>query len=212
MTASGARAVETRRESSAWKAKHTHILAAALDEFIACGFNGASMDRIAGKARVSKVTIYNHFENKDRLYRRTVDYYVNDVYPATPPVATGASPREVLIAYGTKLIETATSARRLGMIRLLRADPQLYAGAASPNGEARLMPGDRELAIYLAREVTAGRVRIANADLAARQFVGMLFENTVYPLLLGREVDVSPSSVQKIVDSCVTIFLGHYEQ
>ena len=165
MPAETTRIVETRRESGAWKAKHGRILAAALDEFIDRGFNGASMDRIAAKAKVSKVTIYNHFENKDLLYRQMLDYYAANVHPGVPPVefSPGLTPRDC-----------------------------------------------KGLAAYLEAEVQAGRLTVPNADIAARQLIGMLLENTVYPSLMGSTTELTRHQIDEIVASCIATFLAHY--
>jgi TetR/AcrR family transcriptional regulator of autoinduction and epiphytic fitness len=48
--------------------KRDAILAAALSEFDARGFQATSMDRIAHSAQVSKRTVYNHFTTKDALF------------------------------------------------------------------------------------------------------------------------------------------------
>lgn len=202
---------ETRRESGAWKSKHSRILTAALDEFIEGGFGGANMDRIAAKARVSKVTIYNHFENKERLYRQMVDYYVTELHPGQrpPDYRAEASPKDILAQYGAALIEANTSVRAVGMIRLLRADPLLFSESQATCGK-RLLPDSQSLAEYLTLERSLGRLDIPDVHVAARQFLGMLLENTVYPLLAGSPVDLSRTSVQTIVDSCVSIFLSHY--
>ena len=50
------------------KAKHQRILSAALTEFAAASFSGASMDRIAKAADTSKPTLYRHFGNKEKLF------------------------------------------------------------------------------------------------------------------------------------------------
>lgn len=44
------------------------ILAAAADEFAESGFDGASVDDIAARARANKAMIYYHFRSKQRLY------------------------------------------------------------------------------------------------------------------------------------------------
>lgn len=44
------------------------LLAAAAAEFAALGFDGASVDAIAARARVNKAMIYYHFRSKQRLY------------------------------------------------------------------------------------------------------------------------------------------------
>ena len=48
--------------------KRAAIVAAAIAEFRARGFESTSMDRIATEAGVSKRTVYNHFPSKDDLF------------------------------------------------------------------------------------------------------------------------------------------------
>lgn len=47
---------------------HEHILLTAKDVFLEVGFDRASMDEIAARARTSKRTLYAHFGNKDSLF------------------------------------------------------------------------------------------------------------------------------------------------
>jgi TetR/AcrR family transcriptional regulator, mexJK operon transcriptional repressor len=53
-------------------AKQAAILDAARDEFFLKGFEAASIEAIAANAEVSKVTVYNHFKNKEGLLSATV--------------------------------------------------------------------------------------------------------------------------------------------
>ncbi len=48
--------------------KRQAIVDAAIAEFREHGFEVANMDRIAGRAQVSKRTVYNHFSGKDALF------------------------------------------------------------------------------------------------------------------------------------------------
>ncbi|MEL6385354.1 MAG: TetR/AcrR family transcriptional regulator [Cyanobacteria bacterium J06626_18] len=52
--------------------KATQILNGALEEFLARGYAGTSMDRVAATAGVSKPTVYNHFQDKEGLFRALV--------------------------------------------------------------------------------------------------------------------------------------------
>ncbi|MEM6839006.1 MAG: TetR/AcrR family transcriptional regulator [Cyanobacteria bacterium P01_C01_bin.120] len=52
--------------------KATQILNGALQEFLAHGYAGTSMDRVAATAGVSKPTVYNHFQDKEGLFRALV--------------------------------------------------------------------------------------------------------------------------------------------
>ncbi|NQV95007.1 MAG: helix-turn-helix transcriptional regulator, partial [Sphingomonadales bacterium] len=45
--------------------KIANIIAAARAEFLAHGFSASSIEAIAARAEVSKVTIYNWFDNKE---------------------------------------------------------------------------------------------------------------------------------------------------
>lgn len=55
---------------------HAHILAAALDQFVRLGVDGASMEGIASAANVSKRTLYARFSSKTDLLISAIEYGV----------------------------------------------------------------------------------------------------------------------------------------
>ena len=63
--------------------KETKILEAAMDEFIAEGWNGARMQSIADRAGMKKSLVHYYFRSKEKLYRETVwrvmEYFFNTV-------------------------------------------------------------------------------------------------------------------------------------
>ncbi|MBD2728655.1 TetR/AcrR family transcriptional regulator [Nostoc sp. FACHB-892] len=62
---------EVERESSSDKVEK--ILQGAMQEFLAHGYAGASMDRVAVAASVSKATVYSHFQDKEGLFKALVE-------------------------------------------------------------------------------------------------------------------------------------------
>lgn len=50
-----------------------NILLAAQHEFSVAGFDGASIERIAREANVTKQLIYHYFQTKDQLYKMTLE-------------------------------------------------------------------------------------------------------------------------------------------
>ena len=48
------------------------IIRAAYDEFLACGFEKASLHKIAEKANVTTGAIYTRYKNKDALFVRSL--------------------------------------------------------------------------------------------------------------------------------------------
>lgn len=61
----------TRRRVSREERRRT-IVAAAREEFIAAGLQGARTKSIAGRAGVTEAVLYRHFESKDELFREAV--------------------------------------------------------------------------------------------------------------------------------------------
>ncbi|WP_257890446.1 TetR/AcrR family transcriptional regulator [Rhodococcus sp. USK10] len=60
------------------------ILEAAIDEFVAAGFAGARIDRIAKASGFNKQLIYRHFGNKRGLYEEAFEQLVLKVRGASP--------------------------------------------------------------------------------------------------------------------------------
>jgi TetR/AcrR family transcriptional repressor of mexJK operon len=48
--------------------RHREIREAAIDAFLASGYEGTTMEEIAARAGVSKQTVYKHFTDKQRLF------------------------------------------------------------------------------------------------------------------------------------------------
>ena len=67
------------------------VLDAALTEFAAHGFRGASVDAIARRARVNKAMIYYHFDNKVALYVEILQGIFSPIADRTAEVAASAA-------------------------------------------------------------------------------------------------------------------------
>ena len=53
--------------------KRKRILEAAKMLFLECGYHGCSMNKIAQKADTSKLTVYNHFQDKANLFSCAIE-------------------------------------------------------------------------------------------------------------------------------------------
>jgi AcrR family transcriptional regulator len=75
-------------------------MAAAMDEFASHGFAGASVDRIARKARLTKAMLYYHFPGKDGLYREILSTTFSAVSGRVGELTSRAGgPREKLAGF-----------------------------------------------------------------------------------------------------------------
>lgn len=66
--------------------KMENIQEAALELFAAHGVDKVSMDEIAAKANVSKVTIYKYFGSKEDLYAQVVNRFIDETLIETEKV------------------------------------------------------------------------------------------------------------------------------
>jgi AcrR family transcriptional regulator len=64
----------------------TRIKETALELFSSDGVAKVSMDEIAKKANVSKVTIYKHFHSKEELHREVINLWSDKVFTATEQI------------------------------------------------------------------------------------------------------------------------------
>lgn len=190
--------------------KRSAILDAAIGEFLANGFDGASMDRIAARAGVSKRTIYDHFSSKDGLVRaiarerlpRPEDFAEFDYDPNTP-----LEPQ--LTKIGEAILRVLTSDQFVALVRIMVArevqEPEAP-GSAAPDGRERFTASTVQWVEAAARD---GRLAVSNPWLAVSQFLGSLQSAAFWPLVLKRRR--LPSQHQDdLVKSSVAMFLDHY--
>ena len=66
--------------------KRKRILDAAKILFLECGYHGCSMNKIAQKADVTKLTVYNHFQDKESLFTCAIAETCDSLINARPMV------------------------------------------------------------------------------------------------------------------------------
>ncbi|MEO1096003.1 MAG: TetR/AcrR family transcriptional regulator [Cyanobacteria bacterium J06638_28] len=79
--------------------KATQILNGALQEFLAHGYAGTSMDRVAATAGVSKPTVYNHFQDKEGLFRALVQKIARERFQLKFTLASFSGPAAESLPY-----------------------------------------------------------------------------------------------------------------
>lgn len=107
------------------------IVAAAMDEFIACGFAATRLDDIAKRAGVAKGTIYLHFKDKESMFEelvRTVIVPVVVRLAALPPPA--GSVRDLIEAFAQTFLKEVVGTRRGDLVRLIVAEGPRFPAVA----------------------------------------------------------------------------------
>lgn len=187
-------------------AKHERIVAAATHAFLELGFDATSMDLVARRAEVSKVTVYSHFKNKESLFGAIIDGLAGRLVSRIHRFAVGHdAPAPALRQFGRMYLELALASSSLALHRVVVAESARIPGLGRliyRHGPAQVVNG---LAEFLVRQKS---LRISDPHLAAEQFLGMVLGHAQLRLLLrARPRSEVRADIDRIVDHAVEIFL-----
>lgn len=103
--------------SAVREARRDRILAAAHDVFRTEGFRGASMERIARAASVSKATLYGYFPDKEAVFEAVASRFAEQLETAFETSLGGSGSPEDRVA-------AALVAKHLAVFETVRRSPQ----------------------------------------------------------------------------------------
>lgn len=99
---------QTRRGRPANEALSQTIVNAAGELFVELGFQATTMDKVAQRAKISKLSIYRHFENKEALFSAAIAAHCHQFAPQAIVEGVGSA-ADQLMAVGTFLLRTLLS-------------------------------------------------------------------------------------------------------
>jgi len=178
------------------------IVSSAHRLFLEQGFHGTTMRQIAKAAGVALGSLYNHFADKDDLFRAVFEAY--NPYPL------------LLIALENSQGQTAqelarTAARRLvtqlnarpDLIKLVFIDVVEFQGKHLQAAWPQVAPGMENFANRLRRDPTA--LRPISTDGLLRAFFGLFYTFHMTEMLLGKPLD--PETQSSALQELSEIFL-----
>jgi TetR/AcrR family transcriptional regulator of autoinduction and epiphytic fitness len=190
--------------------KRAAIVDAAVTQFLERGFEGASMDRIAQEAKVSKRTVYNHFPSKDHLFEEIVERLKSQADAAVAlPYEHGLPLAPQLHRYARAVCDFYCSreARRLTRILVSRFldQPQL---AAASFGQSKMF--ETILCDWIATAMTSQRLNVDEPRFAAKQLLAILESFTLWPPLLKNAPVPRAAERDRIAQGASEMFLARY--
>lgn len=185
--------------------KHRQILDAAVAVFQDLGYACTSMDCIAARANVSKRTVYNHFENKEALFRAILDRMAEQANPALDISYDPDRPiREQLVELGWGEGKLLTSPAFMGLARLVVGeiirDPVLAGDMNSKLDKVRVFQ------TFMAAAIADGAIAATDPDVAGEQFLGLIKSRAFWPFIFSGQT-VTEDQMDRIVQETVEFFL-----
>jgi TetR/AcrR family transcriptional regulator, mexJK operon transcriptional repressor len=97
---------QARRGRPANEALGQTIVDVACELFVELGFQGTTMDKVAQRAKISKLSIYRHFENKEALFGAAIAARCHQFAPQALFEGVEGSAEDQLMAVGSSLLRT----------------------------------------------------------------------------------------------------------
>lgn len=189
-------------------AKRKAILEAAKTLFLSNGYDGSSMDAIAAEAGVSKLTVYSHFTDKEKLFAEAVKSKCEEQLPELlfelddeVPVA------QVLLNIGRGFNELINSRESVELHRVmvsLAAQDSTLSRMFYEAGPQRVLHGMEEL---LRRADQSGKLRVPDPLSAADQFFCLIKGGANFRLLIGCGEALQGAEAEAHVRDAVEVFL-----
>ncbi|WP_261554601.1 TetR/AcrR family transcriptional regulator [Frankia tisae] len=191
--------------------KRAAILGAALRTFVQDGYGLARVERIAELAGVAKPTVYNHFGDKETLFRavildgaqRTSDQIVAalETLPDDGADLAGALARVAQKVIDCQLGEEGWSLQRLMYAEAARF-PDLFDDALRRGG----VRVHNALAGRLARLSNRGHLHLADPDVAAGHLLALVSGDLPVLSALGTR-KVAPDDLRRAIAAGVDTFM-----
>jgi AcrR family transcriptional regulator len=201
----------TRRPAKLSVAKRRQILTGARKVFAELGFEAASVDEAAARAGVSKATVYNHFDDKKKLFVACFAEGADELQEAlraslAEPV--GDVERDLQHA-GEQILKLLCSKMAVCLYRQAVASSARFPEV----GETFYERGSimyETIGSYLARWDERGALSIPDPRTAAVQFILLCQGELVARARLGLLREPSDELIRRTVRTAVAAFLRTY--
>jgi len=189
-------------------AKRKAILEAAKTLFLSNGYDGSSMDAIAAEAGVSKLTVYSHFTDKEKLFAEAVKSKCEEQLPELLFELDDQVPiAQTLLNIGrgfNLLINSRESVELHRVMVSLAAQDSTLSRMFYEAGPQRVLHGMEEL---LRSADQSGKLRVPDPLSAADQFFCLIKGGANFRLLIGCGEALQGSEAEEHVRDAVEVFL-----
>jgi TetR/AcrR family transcriptional regulator len=195
-------------ESAPELERRDEIVDAALEEFASEGFRGATIKRIARRAKLqSHALIYWYFSSKEELFQAVLGRHLPILQLMLDPTALNDQPpEEVLPQIARAYLAMADRPIAQRLLRLILPEVVRRPEMVDQLGGRMIARILDFVKTYLARQVELGRLRPHDVRASARALIGMLLPQLGGKLLLPA-LQADGLTDEEHITTIVTIFL-----
>ncbi|AOI61886.1 TetR/AcrR family transcriptional regulator [Burkholderia diffusa] len=190
--------------------KRAAILAAAIEEFLAAGYDATSMDRIAARADVSKRTVYNHFASKEALFAAILHQLWDATLTASAPAYRADVPlRDQLLALLGRKLRLLNDEAFLALARVA-IGAVIHSPERARDMVERMGEREEDLTIWIRAAAAAGRLSVTDPEFAAHQLHGLVKAFAFWPQVTMGQPPLGAHEQQKVAETAADMFLAYY--
>ncbi len=192
-------------------AKRRHIVETAARLFCELGPDAVTIEGVAQAAGVSKVTVYNHFGDKVRLFTEVIVQRTETIRLAVESLdARSTDVRQGLLDFGVSLLTFLSSDDVVAMERLLVSQGPNHPEITEAFFEAGPRAMCQRLADVMQRWVDNGKLALDDPSFAA-QALCMQWKGMAHlALLMGTRPPPGEAEIRERVTQAVDMFLRAY--
>ena len=192
-------------------AKRRQIIHGAELVFTECGYEGASMSRIAAEAGVSKGTLYNYFDSKSMLFAVFVEQMASDTLANIfQQVREEDDPAAALRAIALCIVEMILSPGSLVLYRIVVSEATKFPHLATVFWQAGPCRAISYMKRWIEKQVAAGRLDVPDPTFAAEQFLALCQTRIVTQRRLQIVQATRDEDIELVVQGAVGLFLKGY--
>ena len=184
------------------------LLNAATEVFLEKGFAATSVDEIASRAKASKITFYNHFGNKEKLFEAIVMRLNSTMFQGFADALEADVPmQQALHLFLKQLAEMLYTDQAVKLVRVLHAEAARFPELGEIFDKAGPQRAHALLAKYFKLQIRKGNMLNADPLTAADHLIHMSLGEAFRRVLLGLPSTPSPKDVERRIDAALKVFM-----
>ena len=184
-------------------AKRDAILRGAKAVFLKHGFESTSMDVVALRAGVSKMTVYRHFGSKEALFAGVITDLCERIVDGDLREIFELPPREALMTFARKMIAIVFAHETVELHRIVIAESRRFPKLGRLFYQSGPEACITALATYFNRHVDDVRFKVRNPRRAAEEFLELLRGYAHLRVMLGLERIPSSAEMEERIEGAI---------
>lgn len=192
------------RRARRMNAKRRTILRSAKSVFLKFGFEGTTMDAVAERARVSKMTVYRHFEDKEALFAGVITELCAHISGENFNTLFTKTPENALRDFARRMIAIVFAPETVELHRIVIAECQRFPKLGRLFYESGPEASIRALAEYLARNKGDPALKVRDPQRSAEEFLELLRGYAHLRVILGLEKAPTAREISQRINTAIS--------